>query len=191
MRITLIILVSALLISTIFLSFNEKIFAEIFATNSKSDDSGSSIPEYVLYESVFRLDLSFRRKALEQELTSQPITGFKTYFKDNAELTDVEDEALRQVAIEYLVEIQPIETQTNLIISQIREQFPDGLIQSGQEVPPPPPALLLLQEQRNAAAISNWNKLSSRLSGKSFTSLDEFVKTGFADNFRSLAGDRQ
>lgn len=150
----------------------------------------SSIPEHVLYESIFRMDLSFRRKALEQELSGQTVTSLKTYFKDEFGLNDEEDDLLRQTAIEYLEDIEPVNAQAIQLLAQLREQFQDGEIPDGQFVPAPPPALADLQSQRNSIALQSRDKLANRL-GKKFEMFDGLVKTRFAANFQSLGPNRQ
>lgn len=151
---------------------------------------GFSIPEHVLYESIFRLDLSFRRKALEQELSGQTVTSLKTYFKDEFGLNDEEDDLLRQTAIEYIEDIEPVNAQAIQLLAQLREQYQDGAIPDGQSVPAPPPGLEDLQNQRNSIALQSRDKLANRL-GKKFEMFDELVKTRFADNFQSLGPNRQ
>lgn len=158
--------------------------------SAKSAERESLIEDHILYETVFRFDLSFRRKALEQELMGQPVTSFKSYFKDEIGLTDEENEILRQTGLEYLEEMHPIDAQAIQVLADFREQFPDGYVETGQEVPPPPPALAGLQEQRNATALNGRDKLASRFSSKTFQNFDEFVKTKFAENFQSLSPAR-
>lgn len=147
------------------------------------------VPESVLYDSVFRLDLSFRRKALEQKLTDQPVTAFATYFKDKAGLTPEEDEELRKTAINYLEAAYPIDVQAIAILSQMREQFPEGQVPEGQSPPDAPAELVSLQSQRNVLVTQFRDQLDSKL-GKKFSALDQFVKNEFASNFHSIGSVR-
>lgn len=144
------------------------------------------IPEHILYESVFRFDLSFRKRALEQELTGQKVTGLKTYFKDEANLTQEEDELLKKISFEYLIAIQPVDNQAVQLLDDLRSQFPDGMVPEGQEVPPPPPALAALQDQRNAIALSHRDQLMQAFGTKRFSDFNEFVQGDFAANFQSI-----
>lgn len=148
------------------------------------------IPDYVLYESVFRLDLSFRKKALEQKLSGQAPTALEFYFKDEAGLTVAEDEELRKTAIAYLEAIQPIDAQAVQILAQIREQFPDGQVPEGQSVPPPPAELANLQSQRNAVALEYRNRLENAIGSGKFKSFDGYVKNRFAANFDAVGSVR-
>lgn len=177
-------LISAIVLVALSLFFgSEHISAGLFAT-AKPAAIESAIPDHVLYESLFRMDISFRRKALEQELTGQTVTSLKHYFKDEANLTDVEDKILEQTAINFITEVEPIDAQARQMVATFREQFPDGEIAAGQQVPPPPLELANLQTQRNAVALRNRDKLSSLL-GVTFAQFDSFVQLNFAGNFQS------
>ncbi|MEP7075504.1 MAG: hypothetical protein ABI878_06805 [Acidobacteriota bacterium] len=157
--------------------------------NADSLAAAPQIPDYVLYESMFRLDISFRKKAEIQRLMGQPVTPLEHYFKNKAGLSDAEDEILRQTSLEYFTEMQPINDQATLILSDLRTQFPDGVVPDGQQVQQPPEALAALQEQRDAIALSNRDKLSKTFDGRSFENFDSFVKNakeGFAANFQAL-----
>lgn len=148
------------------------------------------LPDPVLWESLFRLDLSFRRKALEQELSGKTATDLKTYFKDEIGLKPEEDAILRETAIEYLVAIQPIDAQAIQLLARLRESVPDGHIQDGQEVPPPPQALFDLQGKRNALALTYRNRLADRLGSKAFEQFDNFIKEKFVKNFQSIGPEK-
>lgn len=176
-------------VTTLFFS-GEHISARLFS-NANAPSAAPQIPEYVLYESVFRLDLSFRRKALEQELMGKPVTSLKTYFKNEAGLSDAEDVTLQKISLEYLQEIQPVNDQATQILSSLRTQFPDGEINEGQVAPAPPPELAALQQQRNSIALSNRDKLVQAFGTSRFGAFDSFVKQDFAANFQALGSPRQ
>lgn len=160
----------------------EHIYARWFSTGS-SISAVEAIPDQVLYDSLFRMDVSFRRKALEQELTGQPVTSFKTYFKDSANLTDEENEILRQTAIDFVQEIVPIDTQARQITANFREQYLYGEVPAGGEVAPPPAELGDLQNRRNEIVLRQRDKLSDLLGKAAFEKLDEFIHKDFASNF--------
>ena len=164
--------------------------AELASTPAAPSGSTPLVPDHVLWESVFRLDLSFRRKALEQELSGKTATDLKTYFKDEIGLKPEEDTILRETAIEYLVALQPIDAQAIQLLATLRESFPDGHVQDGQEVPPPPQALFDLQGERNALALTYRDRLADRLGSKAFEQFDNFVKGKFAENFQSIGPER-
>lgn len=155
------------------------------------ESTAPQIPEHVLYESLFRMDLSFRRKALEQETKGQQENSLNTYFKDNFGLSDEEDETLRRISEEFYQDIQPIDAQAAQIIDNLRSQFPYNEIGEGQQVPPPPQALADLQSQRNSIVLGKRDKLAQALGSARFTDLDSYVKQDFAANFQAFGSPRQ
>lgn len=167
---------------TLFLG-GEHIYASWFATVSPLN-AVSAVPDHVLYDSLFRMDVSFRRKALEQQLLGQPVTSLQSYFKNNAKLTDEENEILRQIAIEFIEEIEPIDTRARQVTSDIREQHPYGEVPAGSEVAPPPAELGDLQNMRNEIVLQKRDKLSDRLGKDAFEKLDKFMHNEFAENFQ-------
>lgn len=181
-----------LLVFTTILSFTllwtaERIYANWFVpTVSAPTAEPVTLPDHVLYESLFRMDLSFRRKSLEQELTGKPVTSLKVYFKENANLTDQEDETLRQTAIEFAQEIRPIDTRAQRMIAKIREQFLYGEVPEGGEVTPPPRELADLQDQRNVVVLRYRDKLLDLLGKDGSKKLDRFVRSDFAMNFQAI-----
>lgn len=162
----------------------EHIYASWFATASPIN-AADTLPEYVLYDSLFRMDVSFRRKALEQELTGQPVTSLKSYFKESANLSDEENEILRQTALDFIQQIQPIDTQARKITANIREQYPYGEVPAGGEVSHPPSELADLQSRRNEIVLQKRDKLSDLLGKDAFEKLDEFMHKEFAANFKA------
>ncbi len=103
---------------------SQHLSGRLFETTT-SASSSSSIASEILYDSLFRMDISFRRKALEQELSGKSVASLKYYFKNQTSLSDEQDLLLEQVAIEYVQEVEPIDAQARQIIAQFREQFPD------------------------------------------------------------------
>ena len=148
--------------------------------------SGSQIPTHILYDQMFRLTVSFRRKAEIQRLKGERVTSLPDYFKEEAKLTDEQNEILQRVAIEFIQEVQPVDDRARVLISQIREAFPDGVVPDGQEVPPPPPELANLQNQRNSAALARRSQLEELFGKNKFTEFDNFIQGGFAANFQAI-----
>lgn len=146
----------------------------------------SNVPTYVLYDQLFRLIISFRRKAIKQRINGEPVTSLTEYFKAEAQLTEEQNQKLTDLANQYFEEIEPIDTQASELISQIRESFPDGEIPEGQQVPPPPPELSGLQDQRNALALNYREKLNDAFGKAAFESFDSFMHKKFAQSFQAI-----
>jgi hypothetical protein len=182
--------IAVLLLGLILVTGLTKTWAELASMPATPSAATPLVPDYVLWESVFRLDLSFRRKALDQKLSGETATDLKTYFKDEIGLTPEQDTILRETAIEYLGALQPINAQAVDLIAVLRKSFPDGWVRDGQEAPPPPQALLDLQGKRNALALTYRDRLANRLGSKAFEQFDDFVKGKFAKNFQSIGPEK-
>ena len=147
---------------------------------------GGSIPDYVLYDQLFRMVLSIKKKAGDQETRGEAVTPLKYYFKSKAGLTDEQNGLLEQAALDYLADVGPVDKQARTLIVQIRDQFEDGKIGAGQQVPAPPAELSQLQEQRNGLAATHRDKLQGLLGKDAFTQFDEFVQGDFSLNFQRI-----
>ena len=150
----------------------------------------SPIPDYVLYDSLFRMDISFRGKALGQQLAGQNVTSLRHFFKDEAKLSDEQDRILEQTAIDFIQAVEPIDAQARQILAKVRGQFPDGVIPIGQQLPPPAAELTDLQSKRNEIALSYRDKLSDSLGKEVFGEFDEYIHKSFISNFQFNGGKK-
>ena len=132
------------------------------------EQTSQDIPDHVLYDVIFRLDNDFRDKAAEQEAAGQIPTGFRHYFKDEAGLTDEENLILKQVAIEFLSEVQPVDTAARNFIEEI------------DEVEKRVNKLTTLQEQRDSIVLSNRDKLANSMGEPAFGRFNQYVHENFA-----------
>lgn len=168
-------------ITRVFLPGNESEKPELNSANPTSErplamaspQTEPGIPDHVLYDTVFRLDNNFRVKAQEQETAGEIPTAFKYYFKNEAGLTEGEDLILKQVAIEFLEEVQPTDAQAQQIVA------------GGDKGAETSVALNDLQEQRNAIVLSNRDKLTNLFGGKAFGRFNQYVRGNFALHFNS------
>ncbi len=151
----------------------------------KIEEQRSEIPEYILYEKVFRLVIEFDNLAESQKANSEPITPFQTYFKDEAKLISQDDEFLLQTAKQYHQEMQLVDAQAEVVIQQLRQQYPVGSLPEGELIKPSP-ELLQLQEQRNKLALLYRDKLKNLLGEANFNDFDSFVKGDFASGIKVI-----
>lgn len=140
---------------------------------SSSEPIAPDIPDYVLYDMVFRLDNNFRIKAREQETNGEMPTAFEHYFKDETSLTEEEDRILEQVATEFIAEVRAIDEKAREIIA------------AGDKGAETAVALNNLQEERNAIVLSNRDKLANLLGGEAFERFNQFVMENFVLHFGS------
>ena len=133
-----------------------------------SETIKSDIPDYVIYDMVFRMDNRGRVKAREQEKIGEMPTAFKYYFKNEAGMTDEEDRILEETALEFLKEVQPIDAEAQKII------------EAGNKGDETLALLSSLQEKRNVVVLSNRDKLANRLGETAFGQFNHFVQRTFA-----------
>ena len=143
------------------------------------------IPDYVLYESVFRMVIMFNEHAKLQEAKGEAVTEFRSYFKNEAKLTSQEDDLLTQTANNYAQDIKVIDAQAEIIIEQLRQQYPAGSISEDQLIQPTP-ELLQVQEQRNNLALHYKDQLRDLLGDDKFIVFDKFIQGRFASGFRAM-----
>lgn len=176
--------VLAVAISAIVFASQPELTGSLFSSKANAQAS-SQIPSHILYDQVFRLTISFRRKAEIQQLTGETVTSLPNYFKEEAQLTEQENEILQQVALEFLQEMQPVDDRAVVLIAEAWEAFPDGVVPEGQNVSQPP-ELFGLQEQRNALALRYRDRLNDLFGSKRFGKFDVFVQGDFASKFQSI-----
>jgi hypothetical protein len=139
------------------------------------------IPDYTLYDQLFRIVFSFSKKAESQELSSEKIIGLTNYFKNRANLTDEENQILQNIALEFIPQVAPIDAQARAIIEDARQKSATGIVSREQS---PPAELVNLQEQRNVLVLYYRDRLSASFGADRFAKFDEFIMGDFASRFR-------
>ena len=175
-----IISVLAIAVMTLMFVSQSPLVNKSFGIEQKAQ-AQSQIPPQILYDQMFRLVISFRKKAEIQHLTGEKATTLTNYFKEEVRLTDQENEILQQVAIQFIQQAYPVDDQATVLIEQIRESFPNV------EQIAAPKELTDLQTQRNALALYYRNRLSELLGGAKFGEFDTFMQGGFAAGFQSFS----
>lgn len=162
----------------------ERNLRRLSASESSATEK-TAIPDYVLYESVFRRIIMFEELAKSQEEKGESITELRDYFVNEAELTSQENDLLAQTAADYTQDVKIIDAQAEIIIEQLKQQYPVSSISEGQLIQPTP-ELLQLQEQRNKLALHYKVKLKDLLGNDRFVEFDKFVQGRFASGFRAM-----
>lgn len=174
--IALVLAVAALVVAFGSLSTN-KLYSIEQKTTAQS--AATEIPQYVLYEQVFRLTIAFKIKAEADEEGGEEASAFATYFKDKAQLTEPENEILKQVAAEFIQEVQSIDEDAEELIGQLRKGSSEDYIE-------PPQELLTLQEERNSVALLYRSQLQTLLGTARFTQFDNFIQGEFASGIQVM-----
>lgn len=119
-----VVIVLTIAIGTIAFSGQMQSAKQSTTSATTTSNGNPQIPTSVLYDQMFRLIISFRGKARVQKLKGEKITLMQTYFKEEAQLSEQENEILEQVATEFIIEVQPIDDQAGELIAQTERLFP-------------------------------------------------------------------
>jgi hypothetical protein len=181
---------AALVLMTI--GTNSPMLQNLSAVEQKVEaQSASAIPDHILYDQMFRLEINFKTEAEKQRIANKPVSSLVNYFKDEAGLTEEEGKILEQVSRKYLQEVAPVDTEARKIISQIREEFKYGEVPVGQQVPPPPDELSTLQAKRNEIVLLYRENLKNALGDEGYRKINQFATQKFPLNFRAVETQTQ
>jgi MFS superfamily sulfate permease-like transporter len=143
------------------------------------------IPDEVVYRHLFRVVNDFKKQADDLERDGKDATSFRTHFKHRANLTDLEAEALNEVASQCAAEMRAVEARVKLLIATARAQFPDGHLPFGQKPPAPPEELKQLSAERDSIVLRARDNLRMRFGADEFTRFHtQYVKGQVAQNLQ-------
>jgi hypothetical protein len=143
----------------------------------------SRIPDYVLYDKLFRMVNSLKKKSESGKIEIERADALSGYFKQRANLTGEENQILQNTALEFITEVAPIDARAGVVITEARRNLSNRV--AGEERTPPA-ELVNLQEQRNALALSYRDRLKESLGADAFTRFEEFVQGDFASGFQAI-----
>lgn len=162
------------------LSLPGELFNFAFQANAQTP---SRVPSYVLYDKLFRMIISFKKKTDSQEMSDEKVTGLKNYFKSRANLTEEENQILQNTALEFIQQVSPVDTEARNIIAQKRLSNPTGIVPKDEL---PPAELINLQEQRNALALQYRDRLKESLGSEVSAKFDRYIEGEFASHFEEI-----
>ena len=172
-------LATVTVIAAVFFSQSNATRGLLSLTPKAQAQSGSQIPPQILYDQMFQLIISFKRKAEIQRMKSEPITAFSDYFKQQLALTEQENEVLEQTAAEFVEQAQAIDARAANSIARFREAAANGSGGSTRE-------LTELQEERDNLALVYRDRLNELLGSRRFIQLDNFLQETFAANLQTF-----
>lgn len=146
---------------------------------AKAQTSEPEIPKHILYEQVFRMTVAFKIKAEADEQAGEEVSAFATYFKDKAQLTEQENEILKQVSSDFIKEVSSIDEEAEALIILLRKNTTADFIE-------PPPELIALQEERVSVVLLYRSQLRSSLGTERFVQFDNFVYGEFASGMQII-----
>lgn len=154
--------------------------------STKSPDSPlTEIPEHVLYDRMFSLIVKFREMSEEQASRGEEVTPFHGYFEREANLNEWQAKILQETSLEYVNAVGIVDGQAEIIIEQLRLQYPVGSMPKGELIKPSP-ELLQLQKQRDKLALYYRDQVSILLGNEKFDELNKFVRGRYASSFQVL-----
>jgi len=139
-------------------------------SNQKTLTTGqkADIPQYILYDQLFRLVVKFKKKAVEKEADGTPIPALRDYFQRAGKLSDEQTQSLQEIAANYVTAVEQIDSQAHTIIQTARERIPQGRATIDKKLLEPPAELLTLQKKREELALEYRDRLKSSLSPEGF-----------------------
>ena len=153
-----------------------------FVSNLFAQAEPANIPDFVLYDKLFRIIFALKNKAESGTVSSERIIGLTNYFKNRANLNAAENKILQETALKYIDEVTSIDNQARAIIVQTRNDLSSGKIKRSD---PPPPELSNLQEQKNQLALQYRNRLQESLGATRFVDFDNFIHNDFASKMQA------
>lgn len=143
-----------------------------------------------MYRQFFRHLLALKERAAELEREGKNGNGLRSYYKDKIKLNDRDARVLDQTAADCEREIKQFDARAKAIIQAVRARFPNGKVQSGEQLPPPPPELKRLQLERNVAIMQARERLRRAVGEHEFQKINDFIKLNFAPNVQPAQMNR-
>ncbi len=145
-----------------------------YETGSPSKEQ-AVVPDYVIYESVFRDTIAFNQLAKSQIEKGEVLSGLSIYFENEAGLTADESHRMRQAAGKWRLELNSIDEEAEIIIKRLREQHQSDF-GNAEKLIEPTPDLLELQERRNQLALYHMNEFHKSIDEQKLTQFQAFIQ---------------
>ncbi|MBK8303522.1 MAG: hypothetical protein WBC19_07510 [Pyrinomonadaceae bacterium] len=165
--------------------------AKVFFTESKSESqkpavangfniqASESVPDEIVYFILFNHLVSLKEQAQVVAARGESLDYFKLY-EDQAALTNSQSQLLFQTAQDCMDATAQIDQQAKDIIVSARRNFPNGEMQSPEDIPAPPKELKGLQQQKNDVVLQFRDVLRDGLGEVTFNQFNEFARQKIA-----------
>ena len=151
--------------------------------------SATEVPEYILYDQMFRLIVRFKKLAEEQEAKGQQATPLHGYFEREAKLNDEQTRILQETAVGYVGEIELVDAQARVIIETIRSTIPRGQPLADKRVLEPPAELKELQKKREDLALRYRDHLRDLFGPEQFQNFQNFIQQNMKQSITAMPVD--
>ncbi|HSK70159.1 MAG TPA: hypothetical protein VK892_00580 [Pyrinomonadaceae bacterium] len=154
-----------------------------FVSDFFTQEKQANIPDHVLYDKLFRMVVSLKKKAESEETSAEERIGLTNFFRNRANLTPEENQILQNISLEHIQQVTPIDAQAKIIIAQARAANPNGVVHRNQ---PPPVELVNLQKRRDEMALRHRNRLKESLGADGFAKFDKYIREDFASRIQAI-----
>lgn len=147
----------------------------------------SQAPEHIIYRQFFRHLVALKERAKELEPHGKSGKTLREHYKTKIGLKDKDADLLDQIAEECERETAKVDEKAQKIIDGVRRRFPNGQVESAEQLPPPPPELKKLQLKRDMIVMRARHRLVTELGARTFQQIDDYIKVNFAPDVRPVA----
>lgn len=149
------------------------------------DNSGSEIPEQVVYLFLFREVAAFEAKAAEAERLGENGANYRTVYQRTANLSAEQNEFLRKTATDCAAEVKIKDEAAKKIGERLRGEYQAQLnAGTAPPVPPSSPELTELQKQRDEIVLKYRDLLKENF-GESFPRFETYVENHITSNIKT------
>ena len=142
------------------------------------------VPDYVVYETVFRLAKISWSPEVERTFSPLEIMVCRRY-KIKKLLNKNQEKALTQIAEETLVELDKLAQKAKPLIEEFRAKMRNGSPVQSEGRPMPPPELEEISKKRIAVIEEAYEKLKSSFGEKDFARFNDFVNENIRSKFKT------
>lgn len=168
-----------------FVDGDSAITIEKIIKTKATNDSGSEIPEQVVYLFLFREVAAFEAKAAEAERLGENGANYRTVYQRTANLSAEQSEFLRKTATDCAAEVKIKDEAAKKIGERLRGEYQAQLnAGTASSVPPPSPELAELQKQRDEIVLKYRDLLKENF-GESFPRFESYVENHITSNIKT------
>ena len=138
----------------------------------------------LLYRHFLAYQNFLDRTAAEAQLRGEDLKEIRNHNQDQLRFTDKQFNAVRASALRLEATLKRQDAKAAEVIQAVRARFPQGRLQSPEDLPPVPPELKQLQAERNRLIESEMNVLRAALGEEASAKLDAFLQIEFASNLK-------
>ena len=142
----------------------------------EKNNAAAAVPDEIVYFILFNHLVGLKAQAEKESLAGKKPINYLELYKQQANLDDYQSQFLFQTADDCINAIKPINEEAKRLIDEARANFPDGKLNSPEDLPPPPKELEDLQKQKNQTVLNYKGILENYLGAVKFAEFDQFAR---------------